>query len=93
MPPASKAAARTAGLNWANAEAAYKKSIEVKPDDAAAYVGLAGIYFNTGKTTDAKPLVENHLAYNQPIHSVADGVVTDVWPVTPRGPGRLLSAS
>ena len=35
-----------------------KKSIEVKGDDAAAYVGLAGIYFNTGKAADAKPLVE-----------------------------------
>jgi tetratricopeptide (TPR) repeat protein len=47
--------------DWANAETAYKKSIEVKADDAAAYVGLAGIYFNTGKTTDAKPLVEKAL--------------------------------
>lgn len=44
--------------DFANAEAAYKKSIEVKPDDAAAYVGLAGIYFNGGKPADAKPLVE-----------------------------------
>lgn len=42
----------------ANAEAAYKKSMEVKPDDAASYVGLAGIYFNSGKAADAKPLVE-----------------------------------
>ena len=44
--------------DWAAAETAYKKSMEVKPDDAAAYVGLAGIYFNTGKTAEAKPLVE-----------------------------------
>lgn len=44
--------------DYAKAEEAYKKSIEVKPDDAAAYVGLAGIYFNTGKAADAKPLVE-----------------------------------
>ena len=48
----------TAKKDFANAETAYKKSIEVKPDDAAAYVGLAGIYFNTGKAADAKPLVE-----------------------------------
>jgi tetratricopeptide (TPR) repeat protein len=48
----------SAKKDWANAEAAYKKSIEVKADDAAAYVGLAGIYFNTGKAPDAKPLVE-----------------------------------
>lgn len=48
----------TAKKDYANAEAAYKKSTEVKPDDAAAYVGLAGIYFNTGKAADAKPLVE-----------------------------------
>ncbi|MGE3956786.1 MAG: tetratricopeptide repeat protein [Vicinamibacterales bacterium] len=48
----------TAKKDMANAEAAYKKSIEVKADDAAAYVGLAGIYFNTGKAADAKPLVE-----------------------------------
>jgi len=48
----------TAKKDFANAEAAYKKSIEVKPDDAAAYVGLAGIYFNTGKAPEAKPLVE-----------------------------------
>ena len=47
--------------DWANAEAAYKKSMEVKPDDAAAYVGLAGIYFNTGKSPEAKPLVEKAL--------------------------------
>jgi tetratricopeptide (TPR) repeat protein len=44
--------------DFAKAEEAYKKSIEVKPDDAAAYVGLAGIYFNTGKAADAKPLIE-----------------------------------
>jgi tetratricopeptide (TPR) repeat protein len=44
--------------DFAKAEEAYKKSMEVKPDDAAAYVGLAGIYFNTGKAADAKPLVE-----------------------------------
>ena len=42
----------TAKKDYANAEAAYKKSIEVKPDDAAAYVGLAGIYFNTGKAAE-----------------------------------------
>jgi tetratricopeptide (TPR) repeat protein len=47
--------------DWANAETAYKKSMEVKPDDAAAYVGLAGIYFNTGKAAEAKPLVEKAL--------------------------------
>lgn len=44
--------------DMAKAEEAYKKSIEVKPDDAAAYVGLAGIYFNGGKPAEAKPLVE-----------------------------------
>lgn len=48
----------SAKKDWANAETAYQKSIEVKPDDAAAYVGLAGIYFNTGKAAEAKPLVE-----------------------------------
>ena len=48
----------SAKKDFANAETAYKKSIEVKPDDAAAYVGLAGIYFNTGKAAEAKPLVE-----------------------------------
>lgn len=48
----------TAKKDMASAEAAYKKSIEVKADDAAAYVGLAGIYFNTGKAAEAKPLVE-----------------------------------
>jgi len=48
----------TALKDYAKAEEAYKKSIEVKADDAAAYVGLAGIYFNTGKSADAKPLVE-----------------------------------
>jgi len=42
----------------AKAEEAYKKSIEVKSDDAAAYIGLAGLYFNTGKAAEAKPLVE-----------------------------------
>lgn len=52
----------TAQKDYANAEAAYKKSIEVKPDDAAAYVGLAGIYFNTGKAPEAKPLVEKAVA-------------------------------
>jgi tetratricopeptide (TPR) repeat protein len=48
--------------DWASAEEAYKKSMEVKPDDAAAYVGLAGIYFNTGKAADAKPLVEKAIS-------------------------------
>ena len=44
--------------DYASAETAYKKSIELKPDDAAAYVALAGILFNAGKAADAKPLVE-----------------------------------
>lgn len=48
----------TAKKDFASAETAYKKSIEVKPDDAAAYVGLAGIYFNTGKSAEAQPLIE-----------------------------------
>jgi tetratricopeptide (TPR) repeat protein len=48
----------TAKKDYAKAEEAYKKSMEVKPDDAASYVGLAGIYFNTGRAADAKPLVE-----------------------------------
>jgi len=52
----------TAKKDYANAETAYKKSIEVKPDDAAAYVGLAGIYFNTGKAADAKPHVEKAIS-------------------------------
>ena len=52
----------TAKKDYANAETAYKKSMEVKPDDAAAYVGLAGIYFNTGKAADAKPLVEKAIS-------------------------------
>jgi tetratricopeptide (TPR) repeat protein len=48
--------------DWANAETAYKKSIEVKADDAAAYIGLAGIYFNTGKPAEAKPLLEKAIS-------------------------------
>lgn len=44
--------------DMANAEAAYRKSIEVKPDDAAAYVGLGGLLFNMGKAADAEPLIE-----------------------------------
>ncbi|MGE0451034.1 MAG: carboxypeptidase regulatory-like domain-containing protein [Vicinamibacterales bacterium] len=45
--------------DFAAAETAYKKSIEVNPDDAAAYVGLATLYFNNnipGKMAEAKPL-------------------------------------
>ncbi len=48
----------TAKKDMANAEAAYRKSIEVKPDDAAAYVGLGGLLFNMGKAADAEPLIE-----------------------------------
>ena len=48
----------TAKKDMANAEAAYRKSIEVKPDDAAAYVGLGGLLFNSGKAADAEPLIE-----------------------------------
>ena len=48
----------TAIKDYAKAEEAYKKSIEVKPEDSAAYVGLASIYFNSGKSADAQPLVE-----------------------------------
>ena len=48
--------------DWANAEAAYRKAIELKPDDVNAYVGLAGILFNTGKAAEAKPLVEKAIA-------------------------------
>lgn len=44
--------------DMAAAETAYRKSIEVKPDDAAAYVGLAGMLFNSGKAADAEPLLE-----------------------------------
>ncbi|MGC4086045.1 MAG: tetratricopeptide repeat protein [Vicinamibacterales bacterium] len=50
--------------DFASAETAYKKSIEVKGDDAAAYVGLAGIYFNSGKAADAQPLVEKAIGIN-----------------------------
>ncbi|MDR1988715.1 MAG: tetratricopeptide repeat protein [Acidobacteriaceae bacterium] len=91
--------------DWEKAEAAYKKSIEIKGDDAAAWNGLATVYhaerkldlaaeaaskasqlssvlgasggasgnaaalynqavilFNQGKTTDAKPLLEQAVA-------------------------------
>ena len=48
----------TVKKDYASAETAYRKSMELKPDDAAAYVALAGIFFNTGKAADAKPLVE-----------------------------------
>lgn len=45
--------------DFAGAETAYKKSMEVNPDDAAAYVGLATLYFNNnvpGKMAEAGPL-------------------------------------
>ena len=48
----------TVKKDYVSAETAYRKSMELKPDDAAAYVALAGIFFNTGKAADAKPLVE-----------------------------------
>jgi len=48
--------------DWANAEAAYRKAIELKADDPNAYVGLAGILFNTGKAAEAKPLAEKAIA-------------------------------
>ena len=48
----------TVKKDYASAETAYRKSMELKPDDAAAYVALAGLFFNTGKAADAKPLVE-----------------------------------
>ena len=44
--------------DWASAETAFKKAIEIKADDATAYVSLAAMYINTGRQSDARPLLE-----------------------------------
>ena len=77
----------TAKKDYANAETAYKKSMEVKPDDAAAYVGLAGIYFNTGKAADAKPLVEKAMTIdpsNADAHYIYGMTLVSENPARPR---------
>jgi tetratricopeptide (TPR) repeat protein len=43
--------ASAAKQDWAGAEAAYKKMLELKPDSAEAYTGLAGVY-NSQKKFD-----------------------------------------
>jgi tetratricopeptide (TPR) repeat protein len=43
--------------DWANAEASYKKSLELKPDYAEALTSLSTIYLNTGRAAEANELL------------------------------------
>jgi tetratricopeptide (TPR) repeat protein len=50
--------------DWANAEASYKKSLEVKPDYTEALVGLSNLYMNTGRSGEAAELMGKAVAAN-----------------------------
>jgi cytochrome c-type biogenesis protein CcmH/NrfG len=50
--------------DWASAEAAYKKSLEIKPDYAEATVGLSNVLVNTSRGAEAADLVGQALAAN-----------------------------
>jgi len=50
--------------DWANAEAAYKKALELKPDYAEATVGLSNVLVNTSRGAEASDLVGQALAAN-----------------------------
>jgi tetratricopeptide (TPR) repeat protein len=43
--------------DWAGAEAAYKKTLELKPDFTDAILGLAGVYRATGREAEATALM------------------------------------
>ena len=44
--------------DWAGAEAAYKKTLELKADFTDAISGLAGVYRSTGREADATALID-----------------------------------
>jgi Flp pilus assembly protein TadD len=50
--------------DWANAEAAYKKALDVKPDYADAMVGLSSVYLNTGRGAEATDLIAKGIEAN-----------------------------
>jgi len=43
--------------DWANAEASYKKALELKPDYADAVTNLSNIYVNSGRAAEANDLL------------------------------------
>lgn len=43
--------------DWANAEASYKKALELKPDYADALTNLSAVYVNTGRAAEANELL------------------------------------
>ena len=50
--------------DWANAEAMYKKALEVKPDYTDAIVGLSNVLTNTGRAGEAADLIAKGAAAN-----------------------------
>jgi tetratricopeptide (TPR) repeat protein len=50
--------------DWANAEAAYKKALEIKPDYTEATVGLSNLLVNTSRGGEAADVLGEALAAN-----------------------------
>jgi len=50
--------------DWANAEAMYKKALEIKPNYPEGVIMLSGVYANTGRMAEASELVDKALVEN-----------------------------
>lgn len=62
--PYNMAAVYVQKKDWANAEAMYKKALEVKPDYSDAIVGLSNVLVNTGRAGEAADLIAKGAAAN-----------------------------
>jgi tetratricopeptide (TPR) repeat protein len=50
--------------DWANAEASYLKTLELRPGDSHATTGLSGVYTETGRDDEAQELVNRAVQEN-----------------------------
>ena len=62
--PYNMAAVYVQKKDWVNAEAMYKKALEVKPDYSEAVVGLSNVLVNTGRAGEAVDLIAKGAAAN-----------------------------
>lgn len=61
--------------DWANAEASYKKALEIKPDYTDALAQLSTVYVNTGRAAEANQLLASSSAGSDPKLLLQQGVV------------------
>jgi cytochrome c-type biogenesis protein CcmH/NrfG len=62
--PFNMAGIYTSRKDWANAEGAYKKALEIKPDYSEGIIGLSNVYMNTNRAAEATEIVAKGVAAN-----------------------------